>query len=136
VVSKEKQEQIIKFLTTKTNCYAIIIFGSYARNAERSDSDIDIAIKAPQKLTSIEIFNLQNELEEIVKADIDLIDLSAEMSDGFRYEILINGKLIYCKDEYEFNLYKLRMFREYLELNESRQEILRKIKEGDSGNGK
>ena len=54
------------------------------------------------------------------------------MSDGFRYEILMNGKLIYCTNEYEFDLYKLRMFREYLELNESRQEILRKIKEGEN----
>ena len=132
MVSKEKQEQIIQFFIEKTKCEAIIIFGSYARNSERSDSDIDIAIKTQEKLTNIDIFNIQNELEDILKSEIDLIDLSSEMSDGFRYEILMNGKLIYCTNEYEFDLYKLRMFREYLELNESRQEILRKIKEGEN----
>ena len=129
MLPKEKQEQIINYLINKVNCYAIIIFGSYARNAERPDSDLDIAIKTDKKLTSMDIFNLQNELGELIKIDeVDLIDLSVEMSDGFRYEILMNGILIYCTNEYEFDLYKLRMFREYLELNESRQEILRKIK--------
>lgn len=136
MLNKEKQEQIINFLTTKTNCCAIVIFGSYARDSERPDSDLDIAIKTDKKLTSIEIFNLQNDLEDILKIDVDLIDLAQEMSDGFRYEILINGQLIYCTNEFEFDLYKLRMFREYLELNESRQEILRQIKEGENNNGK
>lgn len=137
MLNKEKREQIINFLTVKTNCCAIVIFGSYARDSERPDSDLDIAIKTDKKLTSLEIFNLQNELEDILKIDVDLIDLAQEMSDGFRYEILINGQLIYCTNEFEFDLYKLRMFREYLELNESRQEILRQIKEGeDNNNGK
>ena len=133
MLEKAKQMQIIDFLTNKTNCYAIIIFGSYARNTERPDSDLDIAIKTDKKLTSIEIFNLKNELGDLLKIDeVDLIDLSEEMSDGFRYEILMNGILIYCTNEFEFDLYKLRMFREYLELNESREEILRQIKEGEN----
>lgn len=132
MLSKEKQEQIIKILVEKTNCYAIIIFGSYARNSERIDSDIDIAIKSKKRLTNLEIFNLKNEIEDILKIDVDLIDLSQELTDGFKYEILINGQLIYCTNEYEFDLYKLRIFREYLELNESRQEILKQIKEGEN----
>lgn len=136
MLNKEKQKQIIDFLVAKTNCCAIIIFGSYARDYERPDSDLDIAIKTDKKLTNIEIFNLQNELEDIIKIEVDLIDLSQEMGDGFRYEILISGILIYCTNEFKFDLYKLRMFREYLELNESRQEILKQLKEGDLYNGK
>lgn len=130
------KEKIITFLTQKLNCYAIIIFGSYAREDARRDSDIDIAIKTDKKLSSIELFNLQNELEEILKIDVDLIDLSAEISDAFRYEILINGVLVYCTNQFEFDLYKLRMFREYLELNETKEEVARMIKEGDNNNGK
>ena len=118
MLSKEKQQIIINFLTSRTKCCAIIIFGSYSRNAEIADSNLDIAIKTDKKLTSIEIVNLQNELSEFLKIDkVDLVDLSAEMSDKFKYEILMNGILIYCTNEYEPDLYKLRMFREYLESN-------------------
>lgn len=127
---QEYKQKIIDFLTEKTNCCAIVVFGSFARDSQRMDSDIDIAIKTDKKITNTELFYLQNELADILKRDVDLIDLSSDLGDGFRYEILINGVLIYCTNEFEFDLYKLRMFRGYLELNESRAEILRKIKEG------
>lgn len=124
------KQKIIDFLTKETNCYAIVIFGSFARNTQRIDSDIDIAIKTDKRLGNKDIFHLQNTLANILNIDVDLIDLSSDLGDGFRYEILINGVLIYCTRKFEFDLYKLRMFREYLELNESRAEILQNIKEG------
>lgn len=127
---REYKQKIIDFLTKETNCYAIVIFGSFARNTQRIDSDIDIAIKTDKKLSNKDIFHLQNALANMLNIDVDLIDLSSDLGDGFRYEILINGVLIYCTRKFEFDLYKLRMFREYLELNESRAEILQNIKDG------
>ena len=35
------------------------------------------------------------------------------------------------KNEFNFELYKLDMYREYLELNESRAEIINNLKNGD-----
>ena len=124
------KQKIIDFLTKETNCYSIVIFGSFARNTQRIDSDIDIAIKTDKKLGNKDIFHLQNTLANMLNIDVDLIDLASDLGYGFRYEILINGVLIYCTRKFEFDLYKLRMFREYLELNESRAEILKNIKEG------
>lgn len=40
----------------------------------------------------------------------------------------MNGITLYVKDEMKFELYKLDMYREYLELNESRQMIIDNIK--------
>ncbi len=77
----------------------------------------------------------QQELEDILKKDVDLINLD-DIADGFRYEILISGKVLFCKDSYLFDLYKLEQFREYLELNESRQEIIKAIKRGERIYGK
>lgn len=77
----------------------------------------------------------QQELEDILKKDVDLINLD-DIADGFRYEILINGKILFCRDSYLFDLYKLEQFREYLELNESRQEIIKAIKRGERIYGK
>lgn len=43
---KEELEQIKRLLITKFNPLAIILFGSYSRNSQREDSDIDIAMIA------------------------------------------------------------------------------------------
>ena len=115
---------------------AIILFGSYSRNTQNYESDIDIAILA-ENVTKLEIFNEKQKLEEISGKDIDLINLANEdMSDGFRYEILMNGVVLFCKDEYKYELYKLDMFREYLDLNESRKNIIDRVKEGGTIYGK
>ena len=76
------------------------------------------------------------ELADKLDKEIDLINLNSEIGDGFRYEILINGKTIYCEDEFKFEMYKLDMYREYLELNESRQMIIDRIKNGGDIYGK
>ena len=131
---KELLNKVQEVLLKQTNPLAIILFGSYSRNTQNVDSDIDIAIKA-EKLDRKMLFNLKQELEEITSKDIDLIDLD-NISDSFRYEILMNGKLLYCADSYKFDMYKIDMMREYFELNESRKDIIKRIKEGVTIYGK
>ena len=113
----------------KTSCTDIVIFGSFALGTQNSESDIDIAIRTDKEISKKDIFELSNKLSDILKRDIDLVDLK-QIQDGFRYEILINGETIYTKDATNFEYYKLDMYREYLELNESRQDIIKKMKEG------
>ena len=122
---------IKKFILENVDCNAIVLFGSYARGTQNAESDIDIAIKPNTNISKKQIFYLSQDLEEKIKTEVDLINLD-DINDSFRYEILINGKTIYCKDELKFELYKLDMYREYLELNESRQIIIDRIKKGDS----
>lgn len=127
---KEKLEIAKQYLIKKIDCDAIVLFGSYARNDQREDSDIDLAIRVDREIDSKELFNIKIELEEILEKDVDLIDLK-NAQDGIRYEILVNGITIYVKDELRFELYKLDMYREYLELNESRKIIIDNIKKGE-----
>ena len=126
---KEKLELIKKYLTDNFKCEAIVLFGSYSRNTQNAESDIDIAIKLKEKIGAKQLFYAKNELEDITNKDIDLIDLD-NIQDGIRYEILINGIPLYVEDELKFELYKLDMNREYLELKESRQIIIDNIKKG------
>lgn len=128
---KEILDIIKKFILENVDCDAIVLFGSYARGTQNSESDIDIAIKPNTNISKKQIFYLSQELEEKIKTEVDLINLD-DINDSFRYEILINGKTIFCRDELKFELYKLDMYREYLELNESRQMIIDRIKKGDS----
>ena len=130
-----KIEIIKNKILEKVQCEAIVLFGSYARGTQNEESDIDIAIKTKEEISKKDIFYLVQEIEEIVKKDIDLVNLDT-IGDGFRYEILINGKTIYCEDELKFELYKLDMYREYLDLNESRKMIINEIRKGGINSGK
>lgn len=125
---EEIKDKVIEILNSTIDCEAIIIFGSYARNTQNEESDIDIAIKTNDIASKKILYEISNKLEEELKKDIDLVNLDTIENDGFKYEILINGKLIYCKDEYKFDLYKLDAFREYLELNEARKAIIDDMK--------
>lgn len=133
---KNELEQIKKMLVEKFNPLAILLFGSYSRNSQREDSDIDIAIIS-NEASKEQLFLVKNDLEEHIKMDIDLVNLNSEDTyDSFKYEVLMNGIIIYCKDEYKYDLYKITAIREYLELNESRQDIIKRIKEGGTIYGK
>lgn len=76
---------------------AVILFGSYARNRERPDSDIDIAIKPKRDITRSELMRIQDEIEVKIDTDIHLINLNL-IEEDFRYDILITGKEIYVED--------------------------------------
>ena len=132
---KEKLKIIKEMILEKIDCEAIVLFGSYAKETQNKESDIDIAIKAKQRIDKKEMFYLSQNLEEAIKIEVDLVDLDA-IGDGFRYEILMSGKNIFCEDEFKFELYKLDMYREYLELNESRKIIIDNIKNGGTIYGK
>ena len=131
---KEILNKMVEYLKNEINAFAIILFGSYSRNTQNKESDIDIAIKG-NNIDLKKIYELKQKLEDISQKDVDLVDLD-DISDVFRYEILMNGIKLFCQDDYKFDLYKLDMCREYLELNESRQDIIQRVKNGGSIYGK
>ena len=128
-------EPIKKRLIYDFECETIILFGSFARGTQNEKSDIDIAFKSKRKISKKEIFEEKILLEDISKRDIDLVNLD-EINDDFRYEILMNGKELYCEDKTKFDLYKIDMFREYIDLNESRLSIMERVKKGGTIYGK
>ena len=128
-------ESIKKRLIDDFECEAIILFGSFARGTQNEKSDIDIEFKSKRKISKKEIFEEKILLEDISKRDIDLVSLD-EINDDFRYEILMNGKELYCEDKTKFDLYKIDMFREYIDLNENRLSIIERVKKGGTIYGK
>ena len=128
-------ESIKKRLIDDFECEAIILFGSFARGTQNEKSDIDIAFKSKRKISKKEIYEEKILLEDISKRDIDLVSLD-EINDDFRYEILMNGKELYCEDKTKFDLYKIDMFREYIDLNENRISIIERVKKGGTIYGK
>ena len=69
------KETLIKHkqrLTEKYGLSLIAIFGSYARNQQTEDSDIDILVEF-RKPIGIEFIDLADELEDILKLKVDLV---------------------------------------------------------------
>lgn len=49
------------------------IFGSYARNTQRSDSDIDVLVSFTETPTLIDFIRLEDELSVLLGAQVDLV---------------------------------------------------------------
>lgn len=116
-------KNIIDILTKNVKPTLIYIFGSAARNELREDSDIDIAYLSDITLSNYEIFMLANDVADIVKRDVDLIDLK-KTSTVFKAQIVGNGKVIYCRDDTKRMYFEMYAFKDYALLNEERKEIL------------
>lgn len=125
---EKMKNQIIDIINKAIDCEAIVLFGSYARGTQTDESDVDIGIKTSKDITKKELYELSEKIEDEIKKDVDLVNLDTIENDGFKYEILINGEVIYCRDSYKFDFYKLDAYREYLDLNESRRMIIDELK--------
>ena len=76
----DKKYILEKFSKIDKNKYSISelgLFGSYAKNVENENSDIDVLVKMEFKKGMYQNFcNLQKELEEIFHKKVDLIEKS------------------------------------------------------------
>ena len=49
------------------------LFGSYARNEQQSESDLDILVEFSEPVTLFELVRLENELTTRLGVDVDLV---------------------------------------------------------------
>jgi uncharacterized protein len=127
---KTETFQVIKdFLISKINPSFIIVFGSYAKNNTHTESDIDIAFYCPKLNNSnYDIYILAQELADILKIEIDLVNLSTA-STVFKAQIFTTGLIIYSKDDTLLKKQQMVALSMYAKLNEERKIILNKINE-------
>ncbi len=119
------KNKIVSHLSKKMQgLYGIYLYGSYAGEEHRKDSDIDIAILTREKLTSLEKWNLQEELASEIDKDVDLVDLK-DASVILRVEVVEHGKRIYTGNQYECDNFETTTYSLYSDLNENRKDILK-----------
>lgn len=92
-------EEIIKKVSTILSDFSIkraILFGSYAKNTQDSNSDIDIVVDSGGKLLNIGFYGLLEELVEVLEKKVDLIEIS-EIKKGSQIykDIQEEGIIIY-----------------------------------------
>ena len=125
MISKMEKNKIIEFLKEKLSPDLIYVFGSYAKNKERKNSDIDLAFLSEKEIDEYQLFLLAQKLADKVGKEVDLIDIK-KASTVFKTQV-IQGELIYNNDNYKKLSFELKTLREYAKLNEERKEILDRI---------
>ncbi|MGL5415191.1 MAG: type VII toxin-antitoxin system MntA family adenylyltransferase antitoxin [Clostridium sp.] len=111
------------------NVISVYLFGSANRNELKPESDIDIAFLSNSDIDEYKCFMKAQELAEIFKRDVDLIDLK-KASTVFKAQIIGTSSLIYCTDNIKRAYFEMRAFKEYALLNEERAEIIKNIQKG------
>lgn len=91
---KRYTDLIQKYFTIKM----VILFGSYARNTAREESDIDVAVvveQFPQDVLSAEaeLFRLRRQIDSRIEPI--LFEIGQQDPSGFFQEILQSGDIIY-----------------------------------------
>ena len=122
-LSLDYKKKIVEFLVEKINPEFIYLFGSFARGEAREDSDIDLAVYVGEYIGSYELFVLGNELSFDLGKDVQIIDLKSA-STVFAAQIVGNGQVLYCRDDFVRANYEIRIFKDYAKLNEERKVIL------------
>ena len=125
------KNEIITILKNTKNDFDInqfVLFGSVSTNTNHKNSDIDIAFLTDNDIDSYECFMKAQELADIFKRDVDLINLNTS-STVFKAQVVGTGKRIYCSDDTKRMYFEMRTFKSYAMLNEEREVTLKKIKE-------
>ena len=93
----------------------LLLFGSYDTAYQTAQSDIDLAVYAGSAIDSVELFKLQSMLSERFGIKVDLVDLAvANLFVGF--DIVTQGRLVFCLDEQEFSHFYLKIVAMYYDL--------------------
>jgi len=100
---------------------AIILFGSYAKDAAKEISDIDIAVvvRNPDKHIEGEIGSMYSQKYDVV--------LFHRLPLHIQFEVFKYGKEVFCRDEKELLEVKRGVLREYIEMSDMYKRIERRV---------
>jgi predicted nucleotidyltransferase len=119
--------EIVSLLQTHVrDLQAVYRFGSSVANADRPDSDVDLAILAARPLAAVERFDIQERLAAALRRDVDLVDLRSA-STVMASQIITTGMLLYEGDAPARHVFEDFIYGRYARLNEERRGILERI---------
>lgn len=107
---------------------AIYQFGSQVRGETHKGSDIDLAFLAPQSLSPVQRFDLEQELALLAHKDVDLVDLQ-KASTVMRMQVISTGSCLLSINDTKRDRFETMVFSAYARLNEERREILKNIQQ-------
>lgn len=108
------------------NLMGIYAFGSRIQGTANSNSDLDLAVLVAGYAQPLALWELANQLANVLGYEVDLLDLRAATT-VMQYQVITTGIRLWKKDV-QTELFETYVLREKLALDESRKGILEDIK--------
>lgn len=125
---KLTKQVIEKILEKFPDVIAIYLFGSYGTEFETPESDLDLAILRKDTIDAVILWDLAQQIAIKIDRDVDLIDLT-QASTILSFQIVDNGKRIYCKDKHRCDAFENMIDSEYLNFRQLRADLVKDIKQ-------
>lgn len=93
-------DAIRQYARSDRNLVAVYVFGSVARGAERSDSDVDLAVQVREPIEGLRLVRMETELSNAIGRDVDLV-VFGSASPLLKHQILSARSLLYEGDPRE-----------------------------------
>ena len=94
MLNPEKNKVIVDYLLAY-DPVKMGIFGSYARNESRPDSDLDILINLNTSISLFQLVRIERELSELLGVKVDLVSEGAIKNQKLRNYIEADLKIIF-----------------------------------------
>ena len=88
-------------------------------------SDLDLAIYCKKKISKQKLWDISQKIASLLNIEVDLVDIN-DSSTVLAYQIINEGKIIYCRDNKEKDFFENKISSMYLRLNDTRKEILKR----------
>ena len=140
MITEEHEEQL-RQVFERAGVIAAYLFGSHARGQAHTLSDVDVAVlfaeETPGNARFDSVLRLVFELERALGAGrVDVVDME-DVAIMLRYQILRDGRLIYCTDPKRRARFYARSMSLYFDFLPSRKlyyrHLMARIKEGRLG---
>lgn len=117
----EKLNALIEKIKEFPEVFAIVLFGSCAKDEAKEISDIDLAVivSNPDKLIEDEIGSMYSKKFDVV--------LFHRLPLHIQFEVLKHGKILFCRDEEMLLEIKRNVLREYLEMSDMYERIKKRV---------
>lgn len=120
------REKIVDYFLDKKP-KLIYLFGSYAKNINRDESDIDIAVLLETPMESMGKYKYKMELVDLLGKEVDLIDL-ADANIILKHQIVTTGKNLFCRTKLEKDEFKYGVISCYYQYKEDIDVVKKSIK--------
>jgi uncharacterized protein len=122
----DKKSIVANLNKSISDLQAVYLYGSFLSDSFSDESDLDIAVKADNRLDNQKRWRIQEDLASIYGRDVDLLDLY-RASLVMQFEVISSGERIYCAAENTIALYETLVYSRYLDFNQIRKPIIEEI---------
>jgi len=111
--------------------WSIYLYGSQVTNEALSESDLDIALLGPDRISALKIFEVARSAESQFHTTIDLVDLRSVPTD-LQAQIISKGRRTLVREFNRVEIFEDFAYSSYARLNEERRFILADIQQRGS----